>query len=71
LLKNSLVSKSVLWPTSINVIAAAQSFRCIDPPHHLQAELVHRWRAGQGDERVQTGMHVSINEIVAGLRDTG
>ena len=46
-------------------------FPYIDPLHHLQVELVRRWRAGQSDERVQTGIHISINGIAAGLRNTG
>ena len=46
-------------------------FPYIDPLHHLQVELVRRWRAGKGDERVQTGIHISINGIAAGLRNTG
>ncbi|WOI43671.1 phosphoenolpyruvate carboxylase [Acidovorax sp. BLS4] len=46
-------------------------FPYIDPLHHLQVELVRRWRGGQGDERVQTGIHISINGIAAGLRNTG
>lgn len=46
-------------------------FPYIDPLHHLQVELVRRWRAGQDDDRVQTGIHISINGIAAGLRNTG
>ena len=46
-------------------------FPYIDPLHHLQVELVRRYRAGQGDERVQTGIHISINGIAAALRNTG
>ncbi len=46
-------------------------FPYIDPLHHLQVELVRRYRAGQVDERVQTGIHISINGIAAGLRNTG
>ena len=46
-------------------------FPYIDPLHHLQVELVRRYREGQGDERVQTGIHISINGIAAGLRNTG
>lgn len=46
-------------------------FAYIDPLHHLQVELVRRWRSGQDDERVQTGIHISINGIAAGLRNTG
>ena len=46
-------------------------FPYIDPLHHLQVELVRRYRGGQIDERVQTGIHISINGIAAGLRNTG
>jgi len=46
-------------------------FPYIDPLHHLQIELMRRYRAGQGDDRVQTGIHISINGIAAGLRNTG
>ncbi len=46
-------------------------FPYIDPLHHLQVELVRRYRSGQSDERVQRGIHISINGIAAGLRNTG
>ncbi len=46
-------------------------FPYIDPLHHLQVELVRRYRAGQTDERIQRGIHISINGIAAGLRNTG
>ncbi len=46
-------------------------FPYIDPLHHLQVELIRRWRTGHGDDRVQTGIHISINGIAAGLRNTG
>jgi phosphoenolpyruvate carboxylase len=46
-------------------------FPYIDPLHHLQVELVRRYRTGQSDERVQRGIHISINGIAAGLRNTG
>jgi phosphoenolpyruvate carboxylase len=46
-------------------------FPYIDPLHHLQVELVRRYRAGITDERVQRGIHISINGIAAGLRNTG
>lgn len=46
-------------------------FPYIDPLHHLQVELVRRYRDGQTDERVQRGIHISINGIAAGLRNTG
>jgi phosphoenolpyruvate carboxylase len=46
-------------------------FPYIDPLHHLQVELVRRHRAGQTDERLKRGIHISINGIAAGLRNTG
>jgi phosphoenolpyruvate carboxylase len=50
-------------------------FPYIDPLHHLQVELVRRYRAGthQADreDRAQRGIHISINGIAAGLRNTG
>jgi phosphoenolpyruvate carboxylase len=46
-------------------------FPYIDPLHHLQVELVRRYRSGQTDERVRRGIHISINGIAAGLRNTG
>lgn len=46
-------------------------FPYIDPLHHIQIELVRRYRAGQGDERVKRGIHLSINGIASGLRNTG
>jgi phosphoenolpyruvate carboxylase len=46
-------------------------FPYIDPLHHLQVELMRRYRAGQDDERLQRGIHMSINGVAAGLRNTG
>ena len=46
-------------------------FPYIDPLNHLQVELVRRWRGGSSDERTQRGIHLAINGIAAGLRNTG
>ena len=46
-------------------------FPYIDPLHHLQVELIRRYRAGLVDDRVRNGIHISINGIAAGLRNTG
>ena len=46
-------------------------FPYIDPLHHIQVELVRRYRAGQSDERIKRGIHLSINGIASGLRNTG
>jgi phosphoenolpyruvate carboxylase len=43
----------------------------IDSLHHLQVELVRRYRAGQAGQRMQRGIHISINGTAAGLRNTG
>ena len=49
----------------------AQRFPYLDPLNHLQIELIRRWRGGQQSERTQRGIHLSINGIAAGLRNTG
>ena len=46
-------------------------FPYIDPLHHLQVELIRRYRAGNHEEKVKRGIHLSINGIAAGLRNTG
>ncbi len=46
-------------------------FPYIDPLHHLQVELVRRYREGHVDEPTRRGIHISINGIAAGLRNTG
>ncbi len=46
-------------------------FPYIDPLHHLQVELVRRYREGSADERARHGIHLSINGIAAALRNTG
>jgi phosphoenolpyruvate carboxylase len=49
----------------------AHRFPYLDPLNHLQVELIRRWRVGQRDERTERGIHISINGIAAGLRNTG
>ena len=43
----------------------------LDPLNHLQVELIRRHRAGHTDERIKRGIHLSINGIAAGLRNSG
>ena len=43
----------------------------MDPLNHLQVELLKRHRAGEPDERVARGIHISINGIASGLRNSG
>lgn len=49
----------------------AHRFPYIDPLHHLQVELIRRYRAGNREEKIKRGIHLSINGIAAGLRNTG
>jgi phosphoenolpyruvate carboxylase len=46
-------------------------FPYIDPLNHVQLELLKRYRAGDTDERVVAGIHLTINGIAAGLRNSG
>ena len=50
-------------------------FPYLDPLNHLQVELLRRYRQRRdgdaGLERLQRGIHISINGIAAGLRNTG
>ena len=46
-------------------------FPYMDPLNHLQIELLRRHRAGEGDERIRRGIHMSINGVAAGLRNSG
>ncbi len=46
-------------------------FPYIDPLHHLQVELVRRWRTGDTDEQGRLGVQLAINGIAAGIRNTG
>ena len=43
----------------------------MDPLNHLQVELLKRYRAGDGSPRLATGIHITINGIASGLRNSG
>jgi phosphoenolpyruvate carboxylase len=46
-------------------------FPYLDPLNHLQIELLKRHRGGQTDPQVQSALHITINGIAAGLRNSG
>jgi phosphoenolpyruvate carboxylase len=46
-------------------------FPYLDPLNHVQVELLRRHREGDDDERIRRGIHLSINGIAAGLRNSG
>ena len=43
----------------------------IDPLNHLQVALLQRHRAGDTDEKVKRAIHLTINGIATGLRNSG
>ncbi len=61
-----LLEKNPLLARSIR-----NRFPYLDPINHLQIELLKRHRAGDSDERVVQGIHLTINGIAAGLRNSG
>ena len=46
-------------------------FPYIDPLNHMQVELLHRYRSGDADDNVVRGIHLTINGITTGLRNSG
>ena len=46
-------------------------FPYLDPLNHLQVELLRRHRGGQTDERTKRAIHLTINGVAAGLRNSG
>ncbi len=46
-------------------------FPYLDPLNHLQVELLQRHRGGQTDERTKRAIHLTINGVAAGLRNSG
>jgi phosphoenolpyruvate carboxylase len=59
--------------------ALGERFAYIDPLNHLQVELLRRHRAGHNrrgrdgdaENRSQRAIHMTINGIAAGLRNSG
>jgi phosphoenolpyruvate carboxylase len=64
--QNQLLETNPLLGRSIR-----NRFPYLDPLNHMQIELLRRYRAGDGDEDVVTGIHLTINGIAAGLRNSG
>jgi len=64
--QQSLLDKNPLLARSIR-----NRFPYLDPLNHLQIELLKRHRSGDADEQVVQGIHLSINGIATGLRNSG
>lgn len=43
----------------------------IAPLNHLQIELIRRHRQGEADEKIRDAIHLTVNGIAAGLRNSG
>ncbi len=70
-LNHILNTKTRLAHNTALARSIAHRFPYIDPLHHLQVELIRRYRSGLHDEKIKRGIHLSINGIAAGLRNTG
>ena len=46
-------------------------FPYLDPLNHLQIELLRRYRAGDTEVRTSRAIHLTINGLAAGLRNSG
>jgi phosphoenolpyruvate carboxylase len=64
--QNSLLESNPLLARSIR-----NRFPYMDPLNHMQIELLRRYRAGDRHEAVVTGIHLTINGVAAGLRNSG
>lgn len=64
--QHSLLESNPLLARSIR-----NRFPYLDPLNHMQIELLKRYRAGDTDDDVITGIHLTINGIAAGLRNSG
>jgi phosphoenolpyruvate carboxylase len=68
----AITGQSALLEKSPDLAAMIRSrLPYIDPLNHLQIELIRRRRAGDADEAVLEGVHLTINGVAAGLRNTG
>ena len=63
--------KALLEANPLLVRSIRHRFPYLDPLNHMQLELLKRYRAGDADESVVQGIHLTINGIAAGLRNSG
>jgi len=63
---NHLLESNPLLARSIR-----NRFPYLDPLNHIQVELLERYRAGDDDDRIKQCIHLTINGIAAGLRNSG
>jgi phosphoenolpyruvate carboxylase len=64
-------SRQLLQANPLLARSIRNRFPYLDPLNHIQVELLSRYRAGDREERTQRGIHLTINGIAAGLRNSG
>jgi phosphoenolpyruvate carboxylase len=70
-LRMILGQESLLQSNPLLARSIRNRFPYLDPLNHMQLELLKRYRAGDADENVVTGIHLTINGLAAGLRNSG
>lgn len=63
--------KTLLETNPLLARSIRNRFPYLDPLNHLQVELLRRHRAGDEERRVRQGIHMTINGVAAGLRNSG
>ena len=72
-----LTQRELLADNPALLASLRERFAYIDPLNYLQIELIRRYRAAQRDstaepdKRVRSAIHLTINGIAAGLRNSG
>jgi phosphoenolpyruvate carboxylase len=68
----AITGQSALLENNPDLAAVVRSrLPYIDPLNHLQIELIRRRRLGDDDPAIREGIHLTINGVAAGLRNTG
>ncbi len=68
----SITGQSALLETNPDLAAIIRArLPYIDPLNHLQIELIGRRRSGDDTPEVREGIHLTINGVAAGLRNSG
>ncbi len=64
-------SRHLLQANPLLARSIRNRFPYLDPLNHIQVELLSRYRSGDREERTQRSIHLTINGIAAGLRNSG
>lgn len=64
-------AKELLSANPLLARSIRNRFPYMDPLNHLQVELLRRFRRGDKQERTQRSIHLTINGVAAGLRNSG